>query len=134
VLAVWGRYEGLGWLPVPRVLADDPLLEERAAWQRRSELRRADLAEWESEFGERGTDDAHGLRPGDGWATRELVGKLLRRLQTEDRRVIGLFELERRTILEICAETGWNFEWMKMRLFRARRNFGSVAWNCRRRR
>jgi DNA-directed RNA polymerase specialized sigma24 family protein len=32
-----------------------------------------------------------------------------------------LFELEQRSILEICAETGWSFEFTKMRLFRARR-------------
>lgn len=91
------------------------------ACRRRPELRWADLAEWETEFLERVTDDRGGERPGDGLATRELVEKLLGRLKAEDRRVIVLFELERRTILEICAETGWSFEFTKMRLFRARR-------------
>ena len=57
---------------------------------------------------------------GDLLATRELVEKLLGRLKVEDRRVIELFELEQRSLLEICAELGWNFEFAKMRLFRAR--------------
>lgn len=96
-------------------------LDHGRAWQRRPELRWADLAEWETEFLERVTDDQNGRRPGDALATHELVEKLLGRLKAEDRRVIVLFELERRSILEICAETGWSFEFTKMRLFRARR-------------
>ena len=96
-------------------------LDHWRAQQRRPELRWADLAEWETEFLERVTDDQNGLRPGDGLATRELVEKLLGRLKAEDRRVVVLFELEQRSIAEICAETGWSFEFAKMRLFRARR-------------
>jgi RNA polymerase sigma factor (sigma-70 family) len=89
--------------------------------QRRPELRWADLAEWETEFLDRVTEDKNGRRPGDLLATRELVEKLLSRLRAEDRRVIVLFELEQWTIAEICRETGWSFEFAKMRLFRARR-------------
>lgn len=89
--------------------------------RRRPELRRADLAEWELKFIDRWTEDPHGQRPGDLFATRELVGKLLGRLTADDRRVIVLFELEQKTIAEVCAETGWGFEFAKMRLFRARR-------------
>jgi len=96
-------------------------LDHGRAWQRRPELRWADLAEWETEFLERVTDERGGERPGDALATRELVEKMLGRLKAEDRRVIVWFELERRSILEICAETGWSFEFTKMRLFRARR-------------
>lgn len=91
------------------------------AQQRRPELRWADLAEWETELLDRVTDDRNGRRPGDLLATRELVEKLLSRLKPEDRRVIVLFELEQRSIGEICEETGWSFEFTKMRLFRARR-------------
>ncbi len=89
--------------------------------RRRPELRHADLAEWELKFLDRWTEDPHGQRPGDLFAARELVEKLLGRLKADDRRVIVLFELEQRTIAEICAETGWGFEFAKMRLFRARR-------------
>ena len=117
-----GQYHGdapfAHW--VSRIAVTTCLDHGRAA-QRRPELRWADLAEWETEFIERVTEDENGPRPGDGLATRELVEKLLGRLKAEDRRVIVLFELERRTILEICAETGWSFEFTKMRLFRARR-------------
>lgn len=35
VLALWALHLVLGWLLVPQVLADDPLLEERAAWRTR---------------------------------------------------------------------------------------------------
>ena len=96
-------------------------LDHGRAQQRRPEWRWADLEEWETEFLDRVTDDAHARRPGELLATRELVEKLLARLKPEDRRVIERFELEQRTILEICAETGWTFEFTKMRLFRARR-------------
>ena len=117
-----GQYQGEAPLAhwVSRI-AVTTCVDHGRAWQRRPELRWADLAEWETEFLERVTDDENGERPGDALATRELVEKLLGRLKAEDRRVIVLFELERRTILEICAETGWSFEFTKMRLFRARR-------------
>ncbi len=117
-----GQYHGEAPLAhwVARI-AVTTCVDHGRACRRRPELRWADLAEWETEFLERVTDDQNGLRPGDALATRELVEKLLGRLKADDRRVIVLFELERRSILEICAETGWSFEFTKMRLFRARR-------------
>lgn len=96
-------------------------LDHGRAQKRRPEWRWADLEEKETEFLDRVTDDEHAQRPGDVLATRELLEKLLGRLKTEDRRVIELYELEQKSILEICAETGWTFEFAKMRLFRARR-------------
>lgn len=96
-------------------------MDQWRALQRRPELRWADLAEWETDLLERVSDDQNSRRPGESLATRELVEKLLGRLKAEDRRVIMLFELEQRSITEICAETGWSFEFTKMRLFRARR-------------
>lgn len=95
-------------------------LDHGRAQKRRPEWRWADLEEWETQFLDRVTDDQHARRPGDLLATRELVEKLLGRLKAEDRRVIELFELEQRSLLEICAELGWTFEFAKMRLFRAR--------------
>lgn len=117
-----GQYQGEAPLAhwVARI-AVTTCLDHGRAWQRRPELRWADLAEWETEFLERVTDDQNGERPGDALATCEFVEKLLGRLKADDRRVIVRFELERRSILEICAETGWSFEFTKMRLFRARR-------------
>ena len=96
-------------------------LDHGRAQRRRPEWRWADLSEGEAEFLDRGTDDPRARRPGELLATREFLEKLLERLKPEDRRVIELYELEQRTILEICAETGWEFEFTKMRLFRARR-------------
>lgn len=96
-------------------------LDHGRAQRRRPEWRWADLSEDEAEFLDRGTDDPRARRPGELLATREFLEKLLGRLKPEDRRVIELYELEQRTILEICGETGWEFEFTKMRLFRARR-------------
>lgn len=89
--------------------------------RRRPELRWADLAEWELKFIDDAAEEQPGQRPGDLFAVRELLEKLLGQLKPEDRRVVVLFELEQRTIAEICTETGWGFEFTKMRLFRARR-------------
>ena len=89
--------------------------------RRRPEWRWADLSEWELSILYRATEDQTGQRPGDRLATREMVEKLLSRLKVDDRRVIVQFELEQRSIAEICRETGWSFEFTKMRLFRARR-------------
>lgn len=96
-------------------------LDHGRAQKRRPEWRWADLEEWETQRLDRVAVDQQARRPGDILATRELLEKLLGRLKAEDRRVIELYELEQRTILEICAETGWTFEFAKMRLFRARR-------------
>lgn len=96
-------------------------LDHGRGQRRRPELRHADLAEWELELLDRVTEDQSGARPGDLFAAREMVEKLLGRLKADDRRVIVWFELEQRSIAEISEETGWSFEFTKMRLFRARR-------------
>ena len=95
-------------------------LDHGRAQKRRPEWRWADLEEGQLQVLERVAADDVAQRPGDLLATRELVEKLLGRLKPEDRRVIELYELEQRSLLEICAELGWNFEFAKMRLFRAR--------------
>ncbi len=117
-----GQYQGdaplVHW--VSRI-AVTTCLDHGRAQGRRPEWRWADLAEGEAEFLERATEDRQARRPGELLATREFLEKLLGRLKPEDRLVIERYELEGRTILEICAETGWEFEFAKMRLFRARR-------------
>ena len=122
IFARLGQYQGdapfVHW--VARI-ALTTCLDHGRAQRRRPEWRWADLSEGEAEFLDRGTDDPRARRPGELLATREFLEKLLGRLKPEDRRVIELYELEQRTILEICAETGWAFEFTKMRLFRARR-------------
>jgi hypothetical protein len=58
--------------------------------------------------------------PGQMLATRDLLHQLLDRLPPDDRKLIVWFELEEKTIAEIEELTGWNFNFVKMRLFRAR--------------
>ena len=95
-------------------------LDHGRAQKRRPEWRWADLEEGQMQWLERAAADEGAQRPGDLLATRELVEKLLGRLTPEDRRVIEWYEIEQRSLLEICGELGWNFEFAKMRLFRAR--------------
>ena len=90
------------------------------AQRRRPELRRADLSEEESERIDRITAHAEDPANTDAFAARELVGRLLERLNPTDRLVITLLELEQRSIEEIRQITGWNSSLIKVRAFRAR--------------
>src|SRR5581483_4397359 len=90
------------------------------AQRRRPELRMADLNEHAAEIVDSSLTDPRGERPGDTLATRDLLHRLLDRLRPEDRRMIVWFELEELSIADIQALTGWTFDFVKMRLFRAR--------------
>ncbi len=90
------------------------------AQQRRPELRRADLAEEESERIDRMTANVGDATKVDAFAARELMELLLGRLNPRDRLVITLLELEQRSIDEIRQVTGWNSSLIKVRAFRAR--------------
>jgi RNA polymerase sigma factor (sigma-70 family) len=87
----------------------------------RPELRRADLSEREAEVLDAVMADRSEKSPVDALAARELVETLLARLKPDDRLVLVLFELQQKTIAEVAAATGWSFELVKMRVFRARR-------------
>jgi RNA polymerase sigma factor (sigma-70 family) len=102
-------------------IAATTCLDQLRAQRHRPELRWADLPESEALMVEATHRDSHTLLPGRELATRELLHRLLSRLSPEDRKVIVWFELEEKTIAEIEALTGWNFNFVKMRLFRARR-------------
>ena len=56
----------------------------------------------------------------DSLAARELVHKLLGQLKPDDRLVLQLLDLERRSVAEISQTTGWNPSLVKVRAFRAR--------------
>ena len=91
------------------------------AQRRRPELRMADLSSGEALMLEATVWDPHERLPGEAFAARELLVQLLARLRPEDRMLVVWFELEERTIADIEALTGWNSNFIKMRLFRARR-------------
>jgi RNA polymerase sigma-70 factor (ECF subfamily) len=84
------------------------------------ELRMADL-DCEEELVIRqlaSTDDA--LPNSCSQAAREIVEKLLERLNPDDRLVITMLHLEERSVKEICNATGWSHTLVKVRAFRAR--------------
>jgi RNA polymerase sigma-70 factor (ECF subfamily) len=87
----------------------------------RPELRWADLSEEEEEVLQTLASTAADLEPSHNLATRELVDKLLERLNPADRLVIKLMHLEGRTVKEIRQTTGWSAALIRVRAFRARR-------------
>jgi RNA polymerase sigma-70 factor (ECF subfamily) len=60
------------------------------------------------------------LSPEDGLASRELVQKMLARLNPEDRLVVTLLHLEQKSVEEVRQITGWSAPLVKVRAFRAR--------------
>ncbi len=89
--------------------------------QSRPDLRFGDLNLSAGEMVEAADADPSQRRRSEAFADRELLGLLLARLNAEDRKVIELFHLEQKSIAEISDLTGWNMEFAKMRVFRARR-------------
>lgn len=86
----------------------------------RPELRRADLAdELNQRLDATLADVSHG-HPGDRLGAREIVTRALAGLKPDDRRIVALFHFADLSMAEISAATGWDVEFVKMRLFRAR--------------
>ena len=102
-------------------IATTTCMDQLRAQRCRPEWRLADLSEDEALAVETTSRDPRAPRPGHALATHELLGQLLDRLRPEDRRLIVWFDLEDRTIAEIEDLTGYGFDFIKMRLFRARR-------------
>jgi len=95
-------------------------IDQLRAQKRRPELRWADLSERESEVLD-SVISGEDVAPDDALEAKELVQKLLERLNPEDRMVIQMLDLEQKSIAEISALTGWNQTLVKVRAFRARR-------------
>jgi len=107
-------------------IAATTCLDQLRAQRCRPELRMADLSEGEALAIEQRCRDPRERLPGQAYATRDLLHQLLDRLRPEDRSLIVWFELEERTIAEIETLTGWNFNFIKMRLFRARQKLRKI--------
>jgi len=86
----------------------------------RPELRWADLSEDEEHVIQALASTADDLEPGQSLASRELVNKLLERLNPNDRLLMNLMYLQGRSVEEIRRQTGWNISMIKVRAFRAR--------------
>jgi RNA polymerase sigma factor (sigma-70 family) len=96
-------------------------IDHLRAQKRRPELRWADLSEREAEVLDSAITNENDVAPDDALAARELVQKLLDRLNPEDRLVIQYLDLDQKSVAEISAITGWNQTLVKVRAFRARR-------------
>ena len=86
----------------------------------RPELRWADLSEEEEHVAQALAATNADLPASHHVASRELVDKLLARLNPEDRLVITLLYLEGRSVEEVREATGWSRPLVKVRAFRAR--------------
>ncbi len=101
-------------------------MDQLRAQKCRPELRWADLSPGEVSALDFTTHEHREAGPGEAYAARELVHKLLEQLKPEDRMVIVWFELEEKTIAEIRVLTGWSINLIKMRLFRARKKLQRI--------
>lgn len=96
-------------------------IDHLRAQKRRPEFRWADLSENEAEVLDAVLTNENEVAANDALAARELVTKLLGQLKPEDRLVLQLLDLERKTLIEISEITGWSTTLIKVRAFRARR-------------
>jgi RNA polymerase sigma-70 factor (ECF subfamily) len=95
-------------------------IDQLRAQKRRPEFRWADLSEKETEVLDSVLTSESEVPANDAMAAHELVTKLLGQLKPEDRLVVQLLDLERRSVAEISQLTGWNPSLVKVRAFRAR--------------
>ncbi len=86
----------------------------------RPEWRHADLSEEEEQVIQNLASTDAELSPEDEMASRELVEKMMDRLNPEDRLVITLLHLEQKSVEEVRQATGWSTALVKVRAFRAR--------------
>ena len=86
----------------------------------RPEARYADLSEEEEAVIQNLASEEAELPADQGLAAREIVEKMLARLNPEDRLVVTLMHLEGRSVDEVKAVTGWSHALVKVRAFRAR--------------
>lgn len=88
--------------------------------QVRPELRWADLSEEEETVVQSLAATTEDLPATQQFAARELVARLLERLNAADRLVITLLHLEGRSVEQVRQATGWSAALVKVRAFRAR--------------
>lgn len=101
-------------------IAVNTCLNQLAHEKIRPEFRHADLSEDEVAVIENLATESDELPAEQSLASRELVGKMLAKLNPADRLVINLLHLEGRSVEEVKAVTGWSTALVKVRAFRAR--------------
>src|SRR5438552_8009992 len=102
-------------------IAVNTCLNQLQAEKIRPELRWADLSEDEQRVLESLASTAENVQhPDEILASKDLVDKLLGKLNPQDRLIITLLNLEGHSVAEIKRMTGWNSSLIKVRAFRAR--------------
>lgn len=86
----------------------------------RPEVRHADLGVEEEAVVQQLAVDTGEVSPELGFASRELVERLMGLLTPADRLVVTLLHLEEKTVEEVAQITGWSRALVKVRAFRAR--------------
>lgn len=86
----------------------------------RPELRYADLSEEQAAVVDTLAATESDVPAEQGFASRELVEKMLAQLGAADRLVVTLLHLEGRSVEEVAKMTGWSKPVVKVRAFRAR--------------
>jgi RNA polymerase sigma-70 factor (ECF subfamily) len=108
-------------------LAVRTCLDALRAEKRRPEVRWGDLPEEQAAWLEFMLADDSAPPDSDAGAAREILDLLLSQLKSEDRLVITLLDLDRKSVKEIGQLTGWSIALVKVRAFRARRKLRKVA-------
>lgn len=102
-------------------IAINTCLHHIAAEKVRPELRWADLSEEQCAVLEMVANTGDDLLHDHGLAAREMVEKLLARLEPAERMLVTLLHLEGHTPREVAKLTGWNSAIIRARAFQARR-------------
>ncbi len=87
---------------------------------RQAELRRSDLSEEQDAVIDAAIADESVEAPDQKVQARELLDKLLQRLDPKDRLILELKELEQKSVKEISAITGWSGVNVRVRAMRAK--------------
>ncbi|MEA3186355.1 MAG: hypothetical protein QOD99_185 [Chthoniobacter sp.] len=107
-------------------IAVNTCLNQLKAEMIRPELRWADLSDNQAAVLDSLARTSDELSPRESVASREVVEKLLAKLNPQDRLVIHLLHLDGYSIEEVRQRTGWNIALVKVRAFRARRKLKNI--------
>jgi RNA polymerase sigma factor (sigma-70 family) len=108
-------------------LAVRTCLDALKAADRRPELRWGDLSEEQVAWLDFMLADQSATPDASAASAREVIEQLLSQLPPDDRLVISLIDLEKKTVREVSEMTGWSGTLVKVRAFRARRKLRKFA-------
>ena len=108
-------------------LAVRTCLDALKAADRRPEVRWGDLSEEQAAWLDFMLADQSDAPDASAASAREVIEQFLSQLPPDDRLVIGLMDLQEKTVREVSEMTGWSGTLVKVRAFRARRKLRKLA-------